>query len=237
MPNTFTSAAPQVQYSASHNAVLPTHQFRKTGASPVGGVVKRSFDVVCAGLALICLAPLMLGFALAIRLTSPGPALFGHVRVGHDGRLFKCWKFRTMVTNGPEILAAHLRDNPEARREWEATQKLRDDPRVTPLGRVLRALSIDELPQLLNILSGEMSIVGPRPVTEGELQRYGASATHYLRARPGLTGLWQISGRSDVSYERRVLMDRYYVANWSFASDVAIVAKTVPAVVMAKGSC
>jgi exopolysaccharide production protein ExoY len=141
-----------------------------------------------------------------------------------------------MVTNGDAVLARHLAENPGARVEWDETQKLTDDPRVTSVGRVLRALSVDELPQLLNIFLGDMSIVGPRPVTEGELARYGASAQHYLRTRPGLTGLWQVSGRSDVSYRRRVLMDRYYVTHWSLASDIGIIARTVPAVLSARGS-
>lgn len=142
-----------------------------------------------------------------------------------------------MVTNGDEVLSKHLNNNPEAQKEWDETQKLRDDPRVTPIGRVLRALSIDELPQLFNIFLGDMSVVGPRPVIESELARYGVSAAHYLRTRPGLTGLWQISGRSDVSYHRRILMDRYYVTNWSFLSDIAIILRTLPAVIMARGSC
>jgi exopolysaccharide production protein ExoY len=189
-----------------------------------------------SGAALLLLAPLMLGVALMVKATSKGPVLYGHTRIGHSGRRFRCWKFRSMVTDGDAVLARHLRDNPDARAEWDETLKLHDDPRVTRIGHVLRALSIDELPQLLNIFLGDMSVVGPRPVTEGELQRYGVSAAHYLRTRPGLTGLWQVSGRSDVSYHRRVLMDRYYVAHWSFVSDIGIIARTIPAVVLARGS-
>lgn len=142
-----------------------------------------------------------------------------------------------MVVDGDKVLAQHLEDNPGARIEWEETQKLRNDPRVTKIGRVLRALSVDELPQIINIFMGDMSVVGPRPVTQAELVRYGVSAAHYLRARPGLTGFWQVSGRSDVSYHRRVLMDRYYVTNWSFVSDLWIILKTLPAVILARGSC
>ncbi len=229
MPDTFVPTVPDVGLRRSKPRVA-------RGTPALGGVLKRGFDVTSSGLALLLLAPLMLGVALMIRTTSPGPALFGHTRIGHDGRKFRCWKFRSMVTDGDAVLARHLRDNPSARKEWEATQKLADDPRVTRLGRVLRALSVDELPQLLNIFLGDMSVVGPRPVTEAELARYRHSAAHYLRTRPGLTGLWQVSGRSDVSYERRVLMDRYYVAHWSFASDIGIIARTIPAVVMARGS-
>ena len=229
MPNTFVNTASEYLFTPRATRAM-------TFATPVGGISKRAFDVASSGAALLLLAPLMLGIALMIRLSSPGPVLFGHTRVGHDGRKFRCWKFRSMVTNGDEVLARHLRDVPGARAEWEETQKLVDDPRVTRIGRVIRALSIDELPQLINIFLGDMSVVGPRPVTEGELSRYGSSAPHYLRSRPGLTGLWQVSGRSDVSYQRRVLMDRYYVSNWNFASDVGIIAKTIPAVIMARGS-
>lgn len=205
--------------------------------SPLGGKLKRGFDIFSSGVALLLLAPLMIGVAIAVCMTSKGSAFYGHTRIGHAGKRFKCWKFRSMVTNGDEVLSKYLNNNPEAQKEWDETQKLRNDPRVTSIGRVLRALSIDELPQLINIFIGDMSVVGPRPVIESELARYGVSATHYLRARPGLTGLWQISGRSDVSYHRRILMDRYYVTNWSFLSDIAIILRTLPAVIMARGSC
>lgn len=234
MTHATTTSVPEAGYPvAQYSAAWLT---RGAVAGPVGGVVKRFFDMLVSGAAILLLAPLLLGVAIAVRLSSDGPALYGHERVGFNGRRFRCWKFRSMVGNAAEVLAQHLRDNPAARREWAETQKLRDDPRVTPLGRVLRALSVDELPQLFNIFAGDMSIVGPRPVTDNELARYGASAAHYLRCRPGLTGLWQVSGRSDVSYRRRVLMDRYYVIRWSFAADLRIVARTVPAVMLAKGS-
>src|SRR5690606_5975025 len=134
------------------------------------------------------------------------------------------------------VLQAYLSENPEAQAEWEATRKLKNDPRVTPVGAVLRKLSLDELPQFLNILAGEMSIVGPRPVVQEELERYGSAAVFYLKSRPGLTGLWQVSGRNDVSYATRVAFDRYYVENWSLAQDIRIIAKTVPAVCLSRGS-
>ncbi|WP_272874371.1 sugar transferase [Pseudaestuariivita rosea] len=203
---------------------------------PTGGVAKRALDICVALSALILLSPLLLGVALAVKLTSKGDALYGHRRVGHNGREFRCWKFRTMVSDSQQALERHLAENPEARVEWERDRKLKNDPRVTKLGKTLRDLSIDELPQLINILKGEMSIVGPRPVVQDELDRYGRSAVFYLKSRPGLTGLWQISGRNDVSYERRVLLDRFYVVNWSFFSDLLIILKTVPAVLGSRGS-
>jgi exopolysaccharide production protein ExoY len=203
---------------------------------PVGGLIKRCFDLVAAVIAIIALAPLLIGFAILVRASSPGPVLYGHKRVGFGGKSFKCWKFRTMVVNGDVVLDRCLRDNPEMRKEWAETQKLRDDPRVTPVGRVLRKLSIDELPQLFNIVMGDMSIVGPRPIVTDETRRYGLSLGHYLRARPGLTGLWQVSGRSDTGYRQRIILDRCYASNWSILCDIGIILRTIPAVLRSSGS-
>ncbi len=203
---------------------------------PLGGTVKRAVDIAIALVAIILLSPLLIGVAVLVQWTSPGPILFGHSRVGFGGRTFRCWKFRSMVTNGDVVLSNHLKINFDAQREWAETLKLRHDPRVTPLGGVLRKLSIDELPQLLNVLAGEMSIVGPRPIVADEVRRYGASLGHYLRTRPGLTGLWQVSGRSDVGYRKRVLLDRFYTSNWSLLKDIAIILRTIPAVLRARGS-
>jgi exopolysaccharide production protein ExoY len=174
--------------------------------------------------------------AALVKFSDNGPVLYGHRRIGHNGRTFKCLKFRTMAVNGDEILRNYLRDNPQAAEEWRATRKLKNDPRVTVVGTVLRKLSLDELPQLLNILRGEMSVVGPRPVVDEELNLYDSFAAFYLRTRPGLTGLWQISGRNDVSYESRIAFDTQYVQNWSLLGDVAIIVRTIPAVCMARGS-
>ncbi len=203
---------------------------------PIGGFAKRGFDVVGALIGLIVLSPLFLLVALLVKFSDEGPVFFGHRRVGRGGRVFYCLKFRTMVVNGDSVLSAHLRSSAEARAEWEATRKLKDDPRITRVGAVLRKLSIDELPQILNILMGDMSIVGPRPVVSDELEIYGNRAVFYLKSRPGLTGLWQVSGRNDVSYDRRVEFDRQYVENWSLAEDIRIILKTVPAVCMSRGS-
>lgn len=203
---------------------------------PIGGITKRGFDIVAALAALAVLSPLLLMLALLVKLSDNGSVLYGHRRVGRNGNDFLCLKFRTMAENGDEILMAHLSRNPDAREEWLATRKLQCDPRVTRVGLVLRKLSLDELPQLINILRGDMSFVGPRPVVEDELQLYGNAVECYLKSRPGLTGLWQISGRNNVSYGTRVEFDRHYVENWSFTQDIVIIAKTFPAVLSSRGS-
>ncbi len=157
---------------------------------------------------------------LLVSLSDKGPAFYGHRRIGHNGQEFRCLKFRTMVTNGDKVLQEYLRNNPQAMEEWRATRKLQHDPRVTAVGAVLRKLSLDELPQLFNIIRGEISIVGPRPVVQDELEMYEHAAVYYLQSRPGLTGLWQVSGRNDVSYAARVAFDTHYVENWSLVRDV-----------------
>ena len=207
-----------------------------TARNAVGGGVKRALDLVLAMIALILFSPLILMVALAIWLTDPGPVFYGHRRVGLGGRAFRCLKFRSMASDGDRVLEAHLAAHPEARAEWQATRKLKDDPRVTRLGRVLREYSVDELPQLINVLRGEMSFVGPRPVVAEELARFGPQAALYLAARPGITGLWQVSGRSDTTYEERVALDSRYVTTWSILGDLWIVLRTVPAVLGARGS-
>ncbi|AYD02486.1 sugar transferase [Neorhizobium sp. NCHU2750] len=223
--------------SATRSADTPLSELDHSAVGlPIGGLVKRTFDITSAGLALIVFSPIFLMIMGLVKFTDKGPAFYGHTRIGHKGRAFKCLKFRTMAVNGEEILRNHLRDNPEAAEEWRATRKLKDDPRVTAVGRVLRKLSLDELPQLLNIVRGEMSVVGPRPVVDDELKVYDSSAVYYLQTRPGLTGLWQISGRNDVSYETRIAFDTQYVQNWSLVQDVSIILKTIPAVCLARGS-
>ena len=197
---------------------------------------KRGIDVSLALLGLICLAPLFACVYVLVRASSPGPAIYAHQRVGRNGRSFGCLKFRTMVTNGDAVLTEHLAANPDQAAEWEATRKLHNDPRVTPLGGVLRQTSIDELPQLVNVLLGHMSLVGPRPVTRDELAYYGAAVSAYLAARPGLTGLWQVSGRSDLSYDERVAIDKQYFAKQNLLLDIWIIMRTVPIVLRSRGS-
>lgn len=196
---------------------------------PIGGRVKRAFDIAISLLALIALAPFMLLIAGLIRLTMGGPAIFSQQRVGFDGSMFTCYKFRTMAVNADEVLSRHLAANPSAAEEWRQTRKLFDDPRVGCVGNVLRKSSLDELPQLLNVLRGEMSIVGPRPIVPSEVRNYGRHAHAYFKARPGLTGMWQVNGRNRLSYRVRVGLDRYYVRNWSIWLDAKVVLKTIPA--------
>ncbi|HML28747.1 MAG TPA: sugar transferase [Hyphomicrobium sp.] len=197
---------------------------------PVGGLSKRVFDVVIASAALFLLAPLLLALAGAIKLLNGGDVIYRHRRVGFSGKYFSCLKFRTMVPNGDEVLRRHLDTNPAAAEEWRRTRKLSRDPRITLLGYFLRKTSLDELPQLINILRGEMSCVGPRPIVADELHFYGDYAVDYFRARPGVTGLWQVSGRSLATYEERVNYDLQYVRDWTLMADFLILARTIPAV-------
>lgn len=201
-----------------------------------GGIVKRALDILIATTGIAVLWPLMLMVALAIRYTDPGPAVFGHERIGFNGRRFKCLKFRSMITNSDAALRELLERDAAAAAEWAQSQKLKNDPRVTKLGRILRETSLDELPQLWNVLRGDMSIVGPRPIVSAEVGRYGNHFPAYAATRPGITGLWQVTGRSDCSYEERVQMDVAYVQNWSILRDVWIIAKTVVVVFARKGS-
>lgn len=198
-------------------------------AARANGVGKRLFDFTAAACGLLVLAPLLLTVALIVHLGDRGPAIYGHKRVGRHGRQFKCLKFRSMVRDGDAVLARHLEANPEAAIEWRDTQKLKDDPRVTLIGKFIRKTSIDELPQLWNVLMGDMSLIGPRPITRSELDRYGKSRRYYLLVRPGITGLWQVSGRSSTTYERRVELDRNYLENWSYQRDAMILLMTIPA--------
>ena len=203
--------------------------FESTGATrPIGHARKRAIDIILASSAIILLAPLLTLCFLACLITSPGPAVFRHRRVGFGGKFFDCFKFRTMVLDSEECLRDYLASNPIANAEWAATQKLQFDPRVTAIGSILRKTSLDELPQLFNVLMGDMSIVGPRPITEEELVRYSTSASAYLACRPGITGLWQVSGRSGTTYSKRVACDTYYARNWSISLDAKIVLVTIP---------
>ena len=220
----------------ARSATLGFQGLPKSESRPLGGVAKRGFDILGAVAGLVLLSPLFLMVAALVKLSDGGSVFFGHNRIGRNGRVFRCLKFRTMVSNGDEVLQAYLRDNPLARVEWEQTRKLKDDPRVTRTGTILRKLSLDELPQILNILKGDMSIVGPRPVVRSELEMYGSAAPFYLKSRPGLTGLWQVNGRNDVSYDSRVAFDRQYVENWSVLGDIRIILKTVVVVCLLKGS-
>lgn len=208
----------------------------KAPARPVGLSAKRGIDIVLALSAIVLLAPLFAICFAATFVTSPGPVLFRHRRVGFGGKYFDCLKFRTMATDASKRLHDLLESDPAAAAEWATTRKLRHDPRVTPIGAILRKSSLDELPQLFNVLRGEMSIVGPRPITDEELTRYSDSVDAYLACRPGITGLWQVSGRSTTTYEKRVEYDTFYARNWSLAMDAKILIVTIPAVVLSGGA-
>jgi Undecaprenyl-phosphate galactose phosphotransferase WbaP len=199
-------------------------------------IAKRALDIIGAGVGLVLLAPFFLIVALMVRADG-GPAFFAHQRVGRGGKLFGCLKFRSMVVDSQARLETLLASDPAARAEWEATRKLKNDPRITRIGRFLRSTSLDELPQLINVLRGEMSLVGPRPVQEAEIDRYyGASAAHYMAVRPGITGLWQVSGRSETSYESRVALDVSYVSRPSLLADISILLRTPVAVLSRRGA-
>ncbi len=197
---------------------------------------KRALDITVASLALLFVAPLLLIIALLVRLQDGQAAIFSHTRYGQNGRTFKCLKLRSMVPDAAERLQELLERDPDAKREWELTQKLVHDPRITPLGQFIRATSIDELPQLINVLKGDMSLVGPRPISLSERSKYGENFADYCSVRPGITGLWQVSGRSNVSYPERVRMDTTYALNRSFWGDIVIMLKTIPAVLKSDGA-
>jgi exopolysaccharide production protein ExoY len=201
-----------------------------------GGALCRAFDIIVALVVILFTAPLLIMIALGVKLHDGGPALFGHERIGVGGRTFRCMKFRSMVVDADARLAALLAADPQARADWDRDFKLKRDPRITPLGDFLRRSSLDELPQLFNVLRGDMSIVGPRPIVKSEAARYGARIESYCAVRPGITGLWQVSGRSDTTYRRRVAMDAVYARSKCLSWDIKILLLTVPAVFLAKGS-
>jgi len=206
-------------------------------AAGMNAALKRGFDILGAGAMLLVLAPLFLLLALLVRRDG-GPAFYAHTRIGQGGRGFGCLKFRSMVIDSQARLDALLAADPAAQAEWNATRKLRQDPRVTAVGRFLRKTSLDELPQLLNVLRGEMSLVGPRPVIAAELaEYYGPAAAHYMSVRPGITGLWQVSGRSDTSYAQRVALDVAYASQPSLWTDIKILARTPLVVLARRGAC
>jgi Undecaprenyl-phosphate galactose phosphotransferase WbaP len=206
-------------------------------AMPFPCALKRTVDVVVALTLLVGLAPFFLLLGAVIKLVSPGPVFYGHYRIGRHGSTFKAWKFRTMVADADEVLQAHLAAHPEARDEWQRDHKLRNDPRIIlVVGDLLRSWSIDELPQLWNVFTGEMSLVGPRPIVRGEIAKYADDYVFYKLVRPGITGLWQVSGRNNTGYVERVRLDRYYVRNWSPWLDTYILGKTIPAVLFREGA-
>ncbi len=227
-------ACPEAHYFMNSNLML-------VGCSnlldhPTARLSKAAFDSVLAGVLLLALLPLLLTIALLL-WGDGGPALYAQTRIGANGRRFPCLKFRSMVVDSEAALQRTLASDPAAAAEWRENRKLANDPRITRIGRLLRRTSLDELPQLINVLRGEMSLVGPRPIVEAEVSYYGAAIDFYYRIKPGVTGLWQVSGRSSTSYTQRVEMDIWYVTNWRLWHDIAILFKTVTAVLGRRGAC
>ena len=217
----------------NHDTIMLS--FRSGRQEVLPRLAKRSLDLVGSAFLLALAAPVMAVVA-ALITGDGGPAIFGHERIGANGARFRCLKFRTMIVDAADVLAAALASDPTLAAEWASTQKLRHDPRVTPVGRFLRRTSLDELPQLLNVLRGEMSLVGPRPIIADEIPRYENDIAYYYETRPGLTGLWQVSGRSETSFQQRVRLDSSYVRNWTIWHDLAILVKTVTVVLGRRGA-
>ncbi len=199
-------------------------------------VVKRSLDLTLTFLLFPLLLPLLLIVAALVFVSSPGPIFYSHRRIRRNGAFFSMWKFRTMRVNSAEVLDRYLDQHPRARAEWKRTHKLKHDPRVTRIGRFLRCYSLDELPQIWNVFRGQMSLVGPRPIVAAEVEKYADQFDCYCRVKPGITGLWQVSGRSKLTYSQRVLLDCKYVAQWSLAGDIAILARTFASVANQDGA-
>ena len=234
------TAAIEDSYSYTETVVRPLARPRRVERLPSElfryRVVKRCCDVflivISAPLTLLALGIV----SVMVMLSSPGPIFYSHRRIRKNGAFFSMWKFRTMCVNSAEVLEEYLSHHPEARAEWNKTHKLRNDPRITPIGAFLRHYSLDELPQLWNVLSGHMSLVGPRPIVAAEVEKYAGSFECYCRVKPGLTGLWQVSGRSELTYDERVALDCDYVNRWSLRRDVKILMKTFSVVINQDGA-
>jgi Undecaprenyl-phosphate galactose phosphotransferase WbaP len=213
-----------------------TLEVRRSLLLPSAQIIKRMVDVVLAVLVGILVLPACLMLYLLLKLESRGPALYTQSRIGRNGKTFRIWKFRSMVQDAQSVLKEYLERHPELKSEWDRDHKLKSDPRITRLGRFLRKTSLDELPQLWNVLKGDMSLVGPRPIVEAEVLKYGAGYLLYTQVTPGITGLWQVSGRNDTTYSERVALDSYYVRNWSPWLDVYVLGKTVKVVLAGEGA-
>jgi exopolysaccharide production protein ExoY len=222
----------------SEASATPDRHAPTIGLNRLERAVKRLFDLASVVVILVLFWWAIIAVAIAVRLTTGSPVIYGHKRVGRNGREFKCYKFRSMVPNADQVLAHLLATDEAAREEWARDFKLKDDPRVTKVGRFIRKTSLDEFPQLWNVVVNEMSIVGPRPVVREELDQYysGTFKAHYLSVKPGLTGLWQVSGRSDMEYCERIQLDRNYVCSWGLFSDFLIVMRTVGVMFRRRGA-
>lgn len=216
---------------------LTTHSLSFSAREIRHNFFKRAFDVAFSAFVLLVGFPLFFIIALLVWISSRSFVIYGHERIGRGGKSFRCYKFRTMYSDAEIRLQQLLAENPALKEEWEKTHKLKNDPRIAPVGRFLRKTSLDELPQFWNVLKGDLSVVGPRPVVKAELQKYfGRKAPLILSVRPGLTGLWQVSGRSNTSYEERIRLDEEYIQNQSFALDLKLIAKTIPVMLFSRGA-
>ena len=218
--------------AARRPALAVTNHLRSRWSLPL----KRLLDLTVSVSAGLLVLPLVAVIVVLIRLSSPGPIFYGQERIGRFGRRFKAWKFRTMLPNADDVLSRYLEEHPDLAAEWQANHKLRVDPRVTWIGKWLRAISLDELPQVWNVIVGEMSLVGPRPIVAAEIEKYAEHYEQYVQVLPGITGLWQVSGRNNTTYEERVALDVYYVQNWSLWLDVYILACTGKVVLLCEGA-
>ena len=225
-----------IEAESLFNEKLMLLRLRNNLARPVNRWIKTIFDYVLTITGTIVISPILIVIALWIYKDSPGPVIFKHRRIGKNGKEFNCYKFRSMCVDAKEKLEQLLKTNPEAKAEWEKDFKLKNDPRITKSGAFLRKTSLDELPQIFNVLKGEMSLVGPRPIIKDEMERYGEYIDDYLMVKPGITGMWQVSGRSDTGYKERVQLDSWYVRNWSVWLDVMLLWRTMKIVVQRKGA-
>lgn len=236
VPDLFGVPMANIEVEAFLNQKAIMFKIRNNMARRYNRFLKRTFDLFGSVIGGLMILPVVLFIAVRIYIDSPGPIIFAHNRIGSQGKVFPCYKFRSMIPNAQEALEKYLQENPSAREEWERDFKLKDDPRITKIGGFLRRTSLDELPQLLNVIKGEMSLVGPRPIVKGEINKYGQYINDYYLIRPGMTGFWQVSGRNDVEYDSRVQMDSWYVRNWSLWQDIVLLLKTVKVVIGRKGA-
>ena len=225
-----------IEVESLFNEKLMLLRLKNNLARPWNRYLKTMFDFVLTLVGTVAISPILLFIAIWIYKDSPGPVIFKHTRIGKNGKAFPCYKFRSMCVNAKARLEELLKNDPEAKAEWERDFKLKNDPRITKSGAFLRKTSLDELPQIFNVLKGEMSLVGPRPVIQEELERYGEYVGDYLMVKPGITGMWQVSGRSDIDYQERVLLDSWYVRNWSVWIDIVMLFKTFKVVLLRKGA-
>lgn len=237
VPNTVGIPVINLEVKKIYESNMLLLSIRNNLAKKTNRRIKRIFDIVFSLLTMVIIIPVSIVVIVLIMIESPGAApIFKHYRVGKDGKLFPCYKFRSMVPNAKEKLQEYLKNNPEAKIEWDKYFKLKNDPRITKVGKIIRKTSIDELPQFINVLKGEMSWVGPRPIIKDEIHYYGKYIKDYYAVLPGITGMWQVSGRSDTGYKDRVSLDVWYVRNWSIWIDITLICKTIKTVFCGKGA-